>query len=135
MSVYGELLEPSVQHAKEGEISSFLPVFSIYLCEDWREKALLRRRSRTTLQSGGHCRSITPPDRKHSEEFIHELMQQDSPYVWNTTLKEHTFKCCPLQNIIHTQFRLKDRCVWCQNGSSGWESDSNRVEILLSLLT
>lgn len=62
-------------------------------------------------------------------------MQQDSPYVWNTTLKENTFQCCPLQNIIHTQFRLKDRCVWCLNGSSGWESDSNRVEILLPLLT
>lgn len=108
---------------KTREISSFLPVFSIYLCEGWKEKALLRRNSRTTLQYGEHCRSITPPDRKHSEEFIHELMQQHISSVCNITLRENNLKCYPPKNIIHTQFRDKDRFVWCLNGSSGWESE------------
>lgn len=98
---------------------TFLPVFSIYLCEGWKEKALLRRNSRTTL-----CRSITPPDRKHSEEFVHELMQQHISSVCNTTLRENNLKCYPPKNIIHAQFRDKDRFVWRLNGSSGWESES-----------
>lgn len=114
---------------------ALLPVFSVHLCEGWGEKALLRRSSRTTLQYGEHRRSMTPPDRKHSEEFIRELMQQDIPYVCHTTLQENKLKCCPLKSIIHTQFRFKDRFVRCLNGSSGWESDSNRVEIIPSLQT
>lgn len=137
MSVYNsELRQREFQHPKDREISRFLPVFSIYLCEGWKEKALLRRNSRTTLQYGEHCRSITPPDRKHSKEFIHELMQQHISYVYHTTLRENNLKCYPSKNIIHTQFRDRDVCVVSEwQFWMGFRTYSNRVELLLPLLT
>lgn len=40
-----------------------------------RQKVLLRRSSRVTLQHRKRCRSITPADvhREHREEFVHDL--------------------------------------------------------------
>lgn len=63
-----ELLQPVFQHSKDKEMSSFLSVVLILLCEGWggggRREALLGRNSRTALQYGERRGSITPPDKE-----------------------------------------------------------------------
>lgn len=114
----------------------FFPCFRPICVRVGRKKALLSRTSRTTLQYGEHCRSITPPDRKHSEEFIHELMQQHISSVYNTALRENHLKCYPPKKIIHTQFRDRDVCVVSEwQFWMGFKTYSNRLELLLPLLT
>lgn len=72
----------------------FFQYFQSICCEGWKEKALLRRNSRTTLQYREHCGSI----QLLAENTTRNLSMSSCSItfaLYNTTLRENNRKCNP----------------------------------------
>lgn len=94
----------------------FFQGFQTVCARRWKENALLKGSSRTTLQNRECCRSMTPPDRRHKQEFVHELMQQHTSSANDTTL---VIPCHPPKNTRHTDLKTQ-QCIYVVSGWQFW---------------